>query len=157
VEKSASDVVPAPTGEPGRAASAPSVAEFLRREPRALAIAAALLANLLLNVVNIVPFLGPLVELVGDAGFEAIVLVLAASLLRRDGRPLRGMLVLGGLGLLKIALDGLNVLPEIGSLMDLAAELGLDLTQIWFLKELLAGRKAAPPAGNVPRTLERVG
>lgn len=120
---------------------------FLRDEPRALAIAAALLANLLFNVVNVVPFLGPVVELLGDAGFETIALVLAGSLLKRDGKPLRGLVVLAGLGLLKTMLNGLNLLPEIGSLMELATELGLDLTQVWFLKELLTRRQ--------PRTFDR--
>lgn len=129
-----------------------TMVDFLRDEPRALAIVAAFFASLLLNAANVVPFLGPLIDFVGDAGVEAIALVLAGSLLRRDGRPLKGLLVLGGLGLLKTALDGLNLLPEIGSLMEIATELGLDLTQVWFLKELLT-RPAAPPMRDItPRT-----
>ena len=115
---------------------------FIRSDSRAQALVAAFGASLLMNVANVVPFLGPVVDLLGDVGFEALAMVLAASILKRDARPLRALMVFGGLGLLKTALDGLNLLPELGSLAELGTELGIDLTQVWFLKEAI--RRARP-------------
>ena len=118
-----------------------SLLEWIRSDSRLLGITAAFGASLALNVANVIPFLGPMVDFVGDVGFETLALIIAASVVKGDVRPLRALAVFGGLGILKTAFNGLNLVPELGSLIELCTELGIDITQIWFLREILARRR----------------
>ncbi|MFN7974335.1 MAG: hypothetical protein U0166_18635 [Acidobacteriota bacterium] len=123
-----------------------ALAQFVLKDKRVLALAATMAASLAVNVADTIPFVGPAIEALADVGFETIAMVIAASILRRDRKPLTALLVLGGIGVVKAALDGLNLLPEVGGMLETAAEVGLDLTQLWFLKEIVAPAPTEPGA-----------
>lgn len=140
-----SEAIPVEPEAPAALPASPSLLQTVLSDRRMMAVAAALLANLASNVVDVVPFLGPLVDLVADLGFETIALLIACSIVRRDRKPLKALLLLGGLSIAKTALVALNILPEIGSVVETLSEAGIDLTQLWFLKEILT-RSATQPA-----------
>ena len=135
------------------AGAKPSLWDWLRSDGKAAAVAQVWLASLVLNVLNAIPFVGALAEFLGDLGLEGVALVLAGSLLRRDGKSLRALVPILGLALVKLLVDAFNLIPEAGGVVDFAAEAGIDLAQLWLLKQVVTGSPAALPKA-LPEAVE---